>query len=87
MSPGDRWGPFASGLDEAERRARLRCLRALARVLAGPRSAELCQRLAEAEADPAAADEVLAALGRLPPVDRRQILATFAGLYPPVRAA
>ena len=30
IAPADRWGPFAAGLDEAERRARLRSMRATA---------------------------------------------------------
>ena len=79
----DAWGPFAPDLDEAERRARLRCLRGLSRVLAGPRAADLCRYLAAAEHDTAALPLALAALDRLPSVDRRQIVATYGAVHRP----
>lgn len=77
----DAWGPFAEDIDEAERRARLRCLRGLARVLSGPRAADLCRYLAAAEHDAGALPLALAALDRLPSVDRRQILGTFGAVH------
>lgn len=80
MTAADQWGPFAEGLDPAERRARLRSLRALARVYAGPRAADVCRFLAQAETDPEALEPAILAINRLAPIDRRQILASFARL-------
>ena len=82
-APADAWGPFRPELDDAERLACLRSLRALARVLAGPRADYLCRALAEAETDPAALEPARAALRALEPVDRRKILATYAALLRP----
>lgn len=76
----DRWGPFADGLDTAEQRARLRALRALARVLCGPRGTELCRLLALAEDEPTALAPAVAALNDLPATDRRNLLASYAGM-------
>jgi hypothetical protein len=56
IRPCDQFGPWATGLDAAEKRARLRAIRVLARVHCGPRAAALCQFLAQAETDPAALD-------------------------------
>lgn len=80
IRPADAWGPFAPNIDPAEQRARLRSLRALAKVYAGPRAADACRLLAQAETDPAALEPASEALGRLAPIDRRQILASFARL-------
>ncbi|MCJ2093119.1 hypothetical protein MKK67_11515 [Methylobacterium sp. J-072] len=80
MPPADRWGPFAAGLDPAEQRARLRALRQTARLLIGPRGANLCRLLAQAEADPAALEPACRALDALAATDRRQILASYAAL-------
>jgi hypothetical protein len=79
----DGWGPFAPGLDAAELRARLRSLRQTARLLAGPRAADLCRRLAEAETDPAALEPACRAIDALAATDRRQILASYAALTRP----
>lgn len=49
IRPRDQFGPWADGLDAAEQRARLRAMRALARVHCGPRGAEFCHWLARAE--------------------------------------
>lgn len=76
----DAWGPFAPNLDPAERRARLRSLRALSRVYAGPRAATLCRFLAQAETDPDALEPASIEINRLAPLDRRAILASFARL-------
>lgn len=76
----DQWGPFAEGIDLAEQRARLRSLRALAKVYAGPRAADACRLLARAETDPAALEPASAALNRLAPIDRRNVLASYARL-------
>jgi hypothetical protein len=82
-SAANSWGPFAPDLDEAERRARLRCLRGLARVLSGPRATEFCRHLAAAERDADALPLALAALDRLPSVDRRQIVGTYGAVHRP----
>jgi hypothetical protein len=55
-------------------------LRALAKVYAGPRAANACKLLAQAEIDPAALEPASVALNRLAPTDRRQIFASFARL-------
>ncbi|CAA2161244.1 hypothetical protein MBRA_06404 [Methylobacterium brachiatum] len=46
IRPCDQFGPWAVDLDHAEQRARLRAMRALARVHCGPRGADLCRLLA-----------------------------------------
>ena len=84
IAPVDRWGPFREGLDDAERRACLRGLRATARLLVGPRAAALCHLLAQAETDSAALEPACRALDALAATDRRQIWAAYAGL---IRAA
>lgn len=76
----DRWGPFVPDLDPAELRARLRSLRALTKILTRPRGAELAGHLREAETDASALAPALAALDRLAPLDRRKVLASYAGL-------
>ena len=81
IPPGDKWGPFADGIEAAEQRARLRGLRALARVLCGPRAADLCRLLAAAENDPAALEQASHALNGLAGRDRRHVLASYAALH------
>jgi hypothetical protein len=80
IRPCDQFGPWAMGLDAAEQRARLRAMRALARVLCGPRGADLCRLLAQAETDPTTLEPALAALDRLPSNDRRHLLASYSAL-------
>ena len=80
IPPRDQFGPWASGIDTAERRARLRAMRALARVYCGPRAADLVRLLAQAEADPTALEPALVALDRLAATDRRHVLASYAAL-------
>lgn len=80
IRPCDQFGPWAVDLDHAEQRARLRVMRALARVHCGPRGADLCRLLALAETDPAALEPALAALDRLPANDRRHLLASYSAL-------
>ena len=81
IPPADRFGPFADGLEPAERLARLRSMRAIYHMATGPRGDALARelRLAERYADrlPAA----LAAFGGLAALDRRHVLASFARLY------
>lgn len=76
----DQFGPWVPSLDGAERRARLRAMRALARVHCGPRAADLVRLLAQAEADPAALEPALLALNRLASHDRRHVLASYVAL-------
>ena len=90
MKTMNRWGPWALDLEPGERLARLRSLRALARVLAGPRAVELCQLLHQAETNPVTLVPAADALDRLPSVDMRRIVGSYAGLVrpvPPARAA
>ncbi|GJD52699.1 hypothetical protein OPKNFCMD_5465 [Methylobacterium crusticola] len=82
MTPADEFGPWRPGLDSAERLARLRSLRAIARLLTGPRGARLVEALEQAEHDPDALPIAADELNRMPSLDRRQILGAFAGLYP-----
>ncbi|MCJ2011238.1 hypothetical protein [Methylobacterium sp. J-076] len=76
----NQFGPWTPGLKAAERGARLRAMRTLARVQCGPRAADLVRLLAQAEADPAALEPALAALNRLASHDRRHVLASYAAL-------
>lgn len=80
IAPADAWGPFRPDLDEAERRARLRCLRAVVHLSTGRRGDELADHLRRAEQDPAALPLALAALERLAGLDRRHVLASYAAL-------
>lgn len=80
MAPSRQFGPWAPDLDPAEQRARLRALRAIARLLAGPRAADLVRLLARAEHDAEVLVPAAAALDRLEPLDRRKILGSYAGL-------
>lgn len=85
IAPEDRWGPFRSNLDDAERRACLRGLRATARLLVGPRAASLCTLLAQAEIDATALEPACRALNALAATDRRQIWAAYCALSTPTR--
>jgi hypothetical protein len=76
----DRWGPFRASLDEAELRACLRALRQTARLLAGPRAADLCRLLARAETDPAFIEPASHALNAMAATDKRAIWASYAAL-------
>lgn len=69
----DHFGPWRPDLEPGERLARTRSLRAIVRLLAGPRGIVLADRLRQAETDDAALDA-------LEPVDRRRILASYATL-------
>ncbi len=79
----DQWGPFALDLDPCERRARLRSLRAVVRLLLGPRGDMLERALHCAEGGAVALDAVLSALNRLPSLDLRKVLASYAALTKP----
>jgi hypothetical protein len=77
----DEIGPWVNGLDPAERLARLRSLRALVQLLAGP-DHPLVVALARAEVDPSdeAALEAWEALMTMPSFKRRRILGSLAML-------
>lgn len=77
----DPFGPWADGLDPAEKLARYRGLRALAQVFAGP-GHPLVMALARAEVDSSdeAAGLAWEALMTLPTIRRRRILGSLATL-------
>lgn len=81
IAPPDRWGPFADGIDPAERLARLRSLRAIVRLTTGPRGDTLAHALRLSERDPGHLPAALTALAALAPIDRRHVLASFARLH------
>ncbi|TGD94905.1 hypothetical protein [Methylobacterium nonmethylotrophicum] len=83
LPSSDRFGPWADGLSTAERQARLRCMRGLVHLIAGPRGQRLADTLARAEVDEDALRQSVDELGRLTPVDRRRVLASFAALHRP----
>ncbi|WP_197514240.1 hypothetical protein [Methylobacterium platani] len=84
LRPADRYGPWADGLSTAERRARLRCLRAIVHLVCGTHGAELVATLDQAEFDAAALRRSVDELGRLASLDRRKVLTTFAALHRPL---
>jgi hypothetical protein len=73
------FGPWASDIPETERHARLRELRALAHVLAGPRH-PFTTALRSAIGDPSAVDRASKALADLPTRTMRRLLSTYAAL-------
>jgi len=83
IAASDAWGPFRPDLDEAERWARLRCLRAVVHLSTGARGADLAALLRRAETDPTALPAAINALDRLAGLDRRHVLASYAALSRP----
>lgn len=81
LRPADRYGPWADGLSTAERRARLRCLRAIVHLVCGSHGADLAATLEQAEYDADALRRSVDELGRLASLDRRKVLTTFATLH------
>ena len=75
------WGPFVPGIDPAEVKTRLRCLRLAVKLIAGPRGLTCRHALLMAEIDldedslAHAADE----FGRLGTIDQRRVLSVMAG--------
>jgi hypothetical protein len=57
----DRWGPFTDGLNDPERVARCRCLRAVVHLTTGPRGETATRLLQVAERDPAALSDAVPA--------------------------
>ena len=76
------FGPFAAGLDPAERLARTRVMRALAVVFAC-RHRTFIAALCKAETDPAALTDAFRLLEQLPSLIRRRLLATYAHVARP----
>ncbi|TXN12193.1 hypothetical protein FV219_05335 [Methylobacterium sp. WL122] len=81
IAPGNRFGPWRDGIDPAERLARLRSMRAIARLTLGPRGNAFIKALHRAETDPAQLEPALARLDALAATDRRHVLASFASLH------
>ncbi len=81
LRPPDRFGPWADNLTEAERTARLRAMRAIVRLVCGPRGLALDACLERAEASAAALAASIDELDRLTPLDRRRVLASYAALH------
>ncbi|MBY0295621.1 MAG: hypothetical protein K2X71_06225 [Methylobacterium sp.] len=81
LHPSDRFGPWADGISDAERRARLRSLRAIVGLCCGPRGAALVEALRHAEIDPAALIQASDELRLLASLDRRRVLASYGALH------
>ena len=75
-----RFGPWAANLSPAEFIARCRSLRALARVLCGPRATDLCTVLADAEQMPWEIGKAIPLLESMTSLDRRRILSAYGSL-------
>lgn len=83
LDPADRWGPFADGLDPAERRARFRCLISVIHLLTGPRGKPAIEALRFAEATNSASADTMRAFMKLEPLDRRRVWASYAAINRP----
>lgn len=77
----DQFRPWARDPDPAERLARLHPMRAIVRLACGPRGEAFADQLCRAERDPAALSVAAEALRALAPIDRRQVLSSFAALH------
>jgi hypothetical protein len=77
-------GPWAAGIDDAERVARCRELRALSHVYLG-RVHPLTAALGRALLDWSALEPARAELSAIPALQRRRLLATYAALLLPAR--
>jgi hypothetical protein len=69
------FGPFALSLDQAERLARIRALRALAGVFCH-RLPTFGEAILRAESEPTALNEALRLLDQMPALNRRRLLAS-----------
>lgn len=74
------WGPFAHHLLPDERKARIRCLRALAVTYLGPRGAEVNRMLRQAEDDPTMLDGLRDLLTAMPEADLRRIWTAYVAV-------
>lgn len=79
----DQFGPWRPDITDAERLARLRSLRAIAHLCLGPRGEEFADALRLSERNSDHLPAALRALDALAPLDRRQVLASFARLHQP----
>lgn len=79
MAAPDPFGPWAPDIDDSERLARYRSLRALCQIFCGP-AHPLTAALARAEVDPAAAQAAWEALTTVPSLQRRRVLGSLATL-------
>jgi hypothetical protein len=85
IAPADQWGPFRFDIKPAERLAGLRSLRAVVRMVTGPRGegVERLLRIAEQCPDITILAEALRQLGRLDALDKRKVWASYAALVKP----
>jgi hypothetical protein len=73
----DNWGPWADGINPAERLARLRSLRTVAVCMFGAHT-PLAKPLEQAESlEPEEVEAALIELNRMPALDRRKLLSAF----------
>lgn len=77
------FGPWRPDIDPAERLARLRSMRAIARLTLGPRGEAFTETLRRAETDPDQLEPALHQLEALAALDRRTVLASYAALHRP----
>jgi hypothetical protein len=73
-------GPFNPTISDCERRARLRSLHAISRLYLGQRGEALGQLLHCAETDATLLGRAAVKVDRLASLDRRKVLASYAGL-------
>jgi hypothetical protein len=79
MNAPVNFGPWQAGLDQAERVARLRALRALA-LARCRREREFIAALARAEHDPRELERAAVLLNRIPALPARRMLAVYQQL-------
>ncbi|SDO59195.1 hypothetical protein SAMN05216360_1298 [Methylobacterium phyllostachyos] len=80
IASNEAWGPFRPDIDPGERKARLRCLRAIVHLSTGPRGQALAELLLQAERDDALLPPALAALSSLDAIDKRRVWASYLAL-------
>jgi hypothetical protein len=78
ITPRDEWGPFDPRIEAAERMARARAFRVAIHVHCGAAGRETVELLRQAERDPAALPQALAAFDRLPALTQRRILSSYS---------
>lgn len=79
-----QFGPFARGLAQTERVARLRSLRTVVQLHCGPRGQAAARALSLAETCEDAGELAVGALERLDPLDRRRVLASYQRIAQPL---
>lgn len=73
----DNWGPWATGIDPAERLARVRSLRSLAHARFGIEHFLVAALLRAESLRPEDLDTALSALNQLPTRDRRNVVSLY----------